>query len=69
MSGSPYLLGGGVMEFPARNELAWEWRYCEAWMASARFNVLFDTGSGLVRSTLSVREVCGESNCGCSPSR
>jgi hypothetical protein len=42
--------------FAARNELVWEWRYCNAWSEPARFNVLFDGSSLLVRSTLAQSE-------------
>lgn len=42
--------------FKARDELAWEWRYCDAWHEISRFNVLFDGTSKLVRSTLSLTE-------------
>jgi len=52
--------------FKARDELAWEWRYCDAWNIAARFNVLFDATRGTVRSTLSVRESCGEIDCRCA---
>ncbi|MDE2598087.1 MAG: hypothetical protein KGL40_00535 [Rhodocyclaceae bacterium] len=42
--------------FKARDELVWEWRYCDSWNAAARFNVLFDGTSKLVRSTMSLTE-------------
>jgi len=42
--------------FKARDELAWEWRYCDSWGTAARFNVLFDATSKKVRSTLSLTE-------------
>lgn len=38
--------------FPARDELVWEWRYCDAWGDAARFDVLFDGTTKTVRSTL-----------------
>lgn len=38
--------------FEARDELAWEWRFCDDWNQVARFDVLFDASSGIVRSTL-----------------
>lgn len=38
--------------FPARDELVWEWRYCDAWGEAARFDVLFDGTRKTVRSTL-----------------
>ncbi len=48
-----------VMYFKARDELAWEWRYCDAWNQMAFFNVLFDATTGIVRSTLTVPDLSG----------
>jgi hypothetical protein len=53
--------------FERRDELVWEWRYCDAWNEPARFDVLFDNTTKKVRSTQSYsesmikrfREVCG----------
>ncbi len=42
--------------FSARNELVWEWRYCDDWNEPARFNVLFDATTRRVRSTYSAPE-------------
>ncbi|MDE2440666.1 MAG: hypothetical protein KGP14_06550 [Betaproteobacteria bacterium] len=42
--------------FKARDELVWEWRYCDAWNEPARFNVLFDGTTLRVRSTMSATE-------------
>jgi hypothetical protein len=42
--------------FKARDELVWEWRYCDDWNEPARFNVLFDATSMRVRSTLTGTE-------------
>ena len=42
--------------FKARDELVWEWRYCDDWNEPARFDVLFDGTSGRVRSTLTATE-------------
>ncbi len=42
--------------FKARDELVWEWRYCDHWNEPARFNVLFDATSMRVRSTLTGTE-------------
>lgn len=42
--------------FKARDELVWEWRYCDDWNEPARFNVLFDGTTLRVRSTLSSTE-------------
>ena len=54
------LLGPSVPEwtvyFKARDELVWEWRYCDDWNEPARFNVLFDGTSRQVRSTLASPE-------------
>ena len=37
--------------FKARDELAMEWRFCDAWNQVARLDVLFDATTGIVRST------------------
>jgi hypothetical protein len=37
--------------FKARDELVWEWRYCDSWNQAARFDVLFDGTSKIVRTT------------------
>lgn len=37
--------------FKARDELVWEWRYCDSWREAARFDVLFDGTTQRVRST------------------
>lgn len=42
--------------FEARDELVWEWRYCDDWNEPARFNVLFDRSAMRVRSTLAASE-------------
>lgn len=44
---------GWTIYFKARDELVWEWRYCDDFMEPARFDVLFDGTTGTVRSTLS----------------
>jgi len=55
--------------FKRRDELVWEWRYCDAWSEAARFNALFDNSTGTVRSTLSLTEslkgFCGSEPCAC----
>ena len=55
--------------FERRDELVWEWRYCDTWSEAARFNVLFDQRLGTVRSTLSLTEaqrgLCGNMRCRC----
>lgn len=45
--------------FEARDELVWEWRYCDAWWKAAKFDVLFDGTTGLVRSTYSLPDLGG----------
>lgn len=40
----------------SRNELTWEWRYCDAWNEAARFFVLFDNDKATVTRTLSHTE-------------
>lgn len=57
--------------FAARDELVWEWRYCDDWNQLARFDVLFDGSSELVRSTMTLRDDqlgrCGrDGGCWCS---
>lgn len=37
--------------FKARDELVWEWRYCDSWGSAARFDVLFDGTTKIVRTT------------------
>lgn len=52
--------------FKARDELVWEWRYCDEWNKLARFDVLFDGTREVVRSTMTHREHCGpEDDCSC----
>ena len=66
--GPPY--PGWTAYFKARDELAWEWSYCDAWNEGARFHVLFDNSKGTVRSTMSLTEAqkgeCGDGSCLCS---
>lgn len=59
--------------YPARDELVWEWRFCDDWNEAARFHVLFDGKDGPVRSTLVLTEgqlgLCGGDDggsCWCS---
>lgn len=65
-----YILGpsfsGWTAYFKARDELAWEWRYCDAWNEAARLDVLFDNSKATVRRTMSRNESCGMSRCLCS---
>ncbi len=42
--------------YQARDELVWEWRYCDDWAEPARFYVLFDRSRQTVRSTMSQTE-------------
>ena len=53
----------GTAYYKARDELVWEWRYCDEWNERARFDVLFDGSKEVVRSTLSQTEsqmgLCG----------
>lgn len=47
---------GWTVYYKARDELVWEWRYCDVWAEPARFDVLFDGRSATVRSTASQPE-------------
>ncbi|WP_265943855.1 hypothetical protein [Dechloromonas sp. A34] len=38
--------------FEARDELVWEWLFCDDFSRLARFDVLFDGTTGLVRTTM-----------------
>jgi hypothetical protein len=68
-----YILGPSypywTVYFEGRDELVWEWRFCDRWNEAARFNVLFDNTKGTVRSTLSLTEsqrgFCGRGQCPC----
>jgi outer membrane protein assembly factor BamE (lipoprotein component of BamABCDE complex) len=60
--------------FKARDELVWEWRYCDEWNEPARFDVLFDGSKEVVRSTLSLTEsqmgLCGwQGRCICAQAK
>jgi hypothetical protein len=46
--------------FEARDELVWEWLYCDDQALQARFDVLFDGSSRRVRSTLSRPDLRGQ---------
>lgn len=56
---------GWEVYFPARRELAWEWRYCTGLGMSARYHVLFDGDTDTVRSTMTFDESCSEGGCLC----
>jgi hypothetical protein len=62
-----YLLGpsepGWTVHYQARDELAWEWRYCDDHNQLARFAVLLDGTTRTVRSTLTQSEDA-ITNCG-----
>lgn len=47
---------GWTQYFAARDELVWDWRWCDDYGEPARFYVLFDGTSGKVRSTTSLTE-------------
>lgn len=55
--------------FEARDELVWEWRYCNDWNRYARFYVLFDGKRERVRSTQMQEELCEGPFCWCGKSR
>ncbi len=54
----------------ARDELVWEWRYCDEMNAAARFDVVFERSKMTVRSIMSRTEalmgLCGKGSCWCS---
>ena len=61
----------GTAYYKARDELVWEWRYCDDWNEAARFEVLFDGSKETVRSTMSLtdyqRGLCGpDGGCICA---
>jgi len=62
-TGVLHLLGrrrrNGRSTFDARDELVWEWRYCDDWHAAARFDVcsMGSRGNGAVYHD--IRENCG----------
>lgn len=45
--------------FKARDELVWDWRYCQIFGSPAHFFVLFDGTAGTVRSTMTQAEMFG----------
>ncbi len=64
-------VAGWTSYFAARDELVWEWRYCDTWNEAAHFLVLFDASRETVRSTMSLTEaqlgLCdGRSRCTCA---
>ena len=49
----------------ARGEFVWEWRYCSAEREASRFDAVFDSRSGTVRSTSQRAEDCGKEKWRC----
>jgi hypothetical protein len=45
--------------FKARDELVWEWRFCDSWNQMAFFDVLFDGTTGIVRTTYQRPDLSG----------
>lgn len=45
--------------FEARDELVWEWIFCDDTNLLARFDVLFDNTTGIVRTTLQRQDLRG----------
>ncbi|EXI68359.1 MAG: hypothetical protein AW08_01140 [Candidatus Accumulibacter adjunctus] len=45
--------------FRARNELVWEWQFCDSWNQLARFDVLFDASTGIVRTSYQRQALMG----------
>lgn len=61
----------GTAYYKARDELVWEWPYCDEWNERARFEVLFDGSKEIVRSTMSLTDsqmgLCGyDGTCICA---
>ncbi|MDR1275901.1 MAG: hypothetical protein LBL72_05930 [Candidatus Accumulibacter sp.] len=50
---------GWTAYFERRNELVWEWRFCNDWGQMARFDALFDATTGIVRTTYQRTEYRG----------
>lgn len=44
----------GTVYFKRRDELVWEWRYCDSWNSVAKFEVLFDATTRIVRTSYSI---------------
>ncbi len=45
--------------FKARDELVWEWLFCDSWNQKAFFDVLFDGTTGIVRTTYQRPDLSG----------
>jgi hypothetical protein len=50
---------GKTVYFKVRDELVWDWRFCQLGGTAGRFMVLFDGTSGKVRSSMAVTEPSG----------
>ena len=46
-----------VTDFDRRNEQAWDWRYRDVWTARARFTVIFDRATGVVKERFEFPEL------------
>jgi hypothetical protein len=46
----------GTVYFAARDELVWDWRWCDDYGEPSRFYVLFDASKGTVRTTMNQSE-------------
>ncbi|NJD26173.1 MAG: hypothetical protein FIB06_12290 [Betaproteobacteria bacterium] len=56
---------GWTANYPARNETVWEWRYCNDFSQASRFDVIFDSASGQVKTTQSYVESVGRGHPHC----
>jgi len=52
---------GASVYFKARDELVWDWRYCDSFGRPARFLVLFDGTSAAARGSMTQLEAFGHS--------
>ena len=50
---------GWTAYFKARDELVWEWRICDGIGQQAKFDVLFDATTGIVRSSYQRPDLVG----------
>ena len=55
-----------IYYYKARDELVWEWRFCDAYSLVAFFSVLYDGTTGLVRSTMQRNDFYGRAVPGCA---
>ena len=56
---------GWTATYPARSELVWEWRYCSEYSEASRFDVIFDSATGKVKTTQSYVESIGRGHPTC----